>query len=77
MKKGLAILTIVAFAAFFTACKKDYTCECTTKDGTGAVLASSSATGKMTKSDAESWCSAGESSSTIFGTTWITTCTLN
>ena len=28
MKKILAILAVAAFAASFTSCKKDYTCEC-------------------------------------------------
>lgn len=34
MKKVLAILAIAAFAASFTSCKKEYTCECTDMYGT-------------------------------------------
>lgn len=37
MKKVLSIVAIAAFAATFTACKKDYTCECSgdwDQDGT-------------------------------------------
>ena len=55
MKKVLSILAIAAFAVSFTACKKDYTCECTTKDG-ATVLGTTTATAKLKKSDADAWC---------------------
>ena len=53
MKKVLFAVAVIGFA--MTSCKKDYTCKCTVTDN-GTVLAESTATGKMKKSDAESWC---------------------
>lgn len=55
MKKVLTVLTIVAVASVFTACKKEYTCECTTKSG-GIVISTVSHTEKLKKSEAEEWC---------------------
>ena len=52
MKKSLLILSLVAFV--FASCKKDRTCECCAE-----VLGTKScatATAKMTKKDAETWC---------------------
>ena len=37
MKKVLAIVAIVAFAASFSACKKEYSCDCTDLSGTVTV----------------------------------------
>ena len=37
MKKVLAIVAIAAFAASFTACKKEYTCDCTDFSGVVTV----------------------------------------
>lgn len=57
MKKLMKIVMAVAIMGAFTACKKDYTCECSVTDtSTNTVLSSSSTTAKMTKSDAEEWC---------------------
>lgn len=36
MKKGIAIIAIIAFASTFVACKNKYTCTCT--DGDSFVL---------------------------------------
>lgn len=56
MKKGLAIFTIIAFASTFVACKKEYTCTCTTTTGTVSSLKLS----KMTKGDAKAKCTGYE-----------------
>lgn len=71
MKKVLAILAIAAFATSFTACKKDYVCECTVTDS-GTVLSTSTYTAKLKKSDAEVWC--GDSESTVG--TMVVSCSL-
>ena len=62
MKK---ILLIAAIAFAFTACKKDYTCECTTTMTTSTGTTTTSAegkTGKMKKADAEKKCDEGDAS---------------
>lgn len=69
MKKVLAIAFIAGIA--FTACKKEYTCECTYEDASGQT-ASSSTTIKDTKKNAEDACEGNEVSSG--GSTW--TCEL-
>lgn len=56
MKKVLAIIAIVAFAASFSACKKDYTCTCTV----GGLSIPITYT-KVKKSYAEDNCSSLES----------------
>lgn len=71
MKKVLSILAVAAFVVSFTACKKDYTCECVTKDG-ATVLSTTTATAKLKKSDAEAWC--GDYDVTVG--TMTTTCSL-
>jgi len=59
---GLGVLAMIGA----TSCKKDYTCECTvTGNGT---TASSSATSKMTKKDAQEWCDETSSSANGFET---------
>lgn len=51
MKKGLAIFAIVAFASSFVACKKDYTCTCTSGTSTFTYNL-----GKQSKKNAETQC---------------------
>lgn len=53
--KKLALLAVVAFAFGATSCKKEYTCECTVTVG-GVSTTSSTTSGKLSKSDAETWC---------------------
>ncbi|MFH1321878.1 MAG: hypothetical protein ABII90_14660 [Bacteroidota bacterium] len=55
MKKVLAIIAIVAFAASFSACKKDYTCSCTVS---GLTITAEFL--KVKKADAEDSCSSLE-----------------
>jgi hypothetical protein len=64
-----ALVTLVVFSS----CKKDYTCECTSKDNTGASYGTSSVTIHSTKKDAESACSA-TSSASAGGMTVTQTC---
>jgi len=59
MKKAIAILSIVAFAASFTACKKDYTCKCT-YDLSGTSTTISYEYTKVKKADAEEACELSE-----------------
>jgi hypothetical protein len=59
MKKLTSVAAIALFAIAFTSCKKDYTCECSFKDGNGTVISTQTIDlGKQKKSVAESACSA-------------------
>lgn len=74
MKRALILGVAVMALAATTACKKDYTCTCTTTDSSGTIPdASISSTITAKKSDAEASC---ENGSTSVGTL-TTTCTLN
>ncbi|MBI3501909.1 MAG: hypothetical protein HY063_08950 [Bacteroidetes bacterium] len=73
MKKTLLVLLAVgAFA--LTSCKKNYTCSCTTKDTSNSSDPgiTVTATAKLKKKDAKTWCENGTST---VGTIQ-TTCTL-
>jgi hypothetical protein len=72
MKKVLYSSALVVLVAF-SACKKDYTCECTTSDGQGGD-AKSSVTITESKKDAENACKAGNSTVSSGGMTMTTTC---
>ncbi len=61
MKKILLFAAVASLS--LVSCKKDYTCECTTKDNTGAILTSNSVTIKETKSKAKDACSGKVTSS--------------
>jgi len=53
----MLIIAIAAMASTFTACKKDYTCICTTvEDSTGNEIGSVTEKAKYNKKDAEEWC---------------------
>lgn len=56
MKKIASVAAIALFAVAFTSCKKDYTCECISKDNAGNVMSTSSVTLKATKKDAKTAC---------------------
>lgn len=59
MKKVLSLVAVVAIAASFTACKKDYTCACTytyTVGSTDYTYDYSYDLLKSKKKDAEAWC---------------------
>ena len=71
MKKVLYSSALVVLVAF-SACKKDYTCECTVSDGQGGE-SKSSVTIHSTKKDAENACS-GKTSATSGGTTMTSSC---
>lgn len=75
MKKVLSFVAVVALAASFTACKKDYTCTCTAT--AAGITTTSSATAKLSKKDAEAWCGDQSSETTVAGTTSTTTCSLD
>lgn len=68
MKKLVLVAAVVALG--LTACKKDYTCECTIKDGSSTITASS--TTKAKKKDAKDACEKGTAT---VGTT-TTTCAI-
>jgi hypothetical protein len=54
---GVAVL-LAALLVGFSSCKKDYTCNCyLIDDNSGDTVSQQEMTGKMTKSDAETWCS--------------------
>jgi hypothetical protein len=60
MKKLMLLASAAMIVASMTSCKKDYTCVCTV---TGPGYSESvSATAHLKKSDAKTWCSAGNSS---------------
>jgi hypothetical protein len=76
MKK---ILLIAAVAFAFTACKKDYTCECTvTTSGQGVSgTATGSTTVKDTKKKAKDSCEEGtKAATTVGGITTETKCAI-
>lgn len=56
MKKVLSLVAVVALAASFTACKKDYTCDCTYTWSDGSTTDYSYELLKSKKKDAEAWC---------------------
>jgi hypothetical protein len=60
MKKSLLIAAFAGLA--MVACKKDYTCECTTSSNVPGFVTTtnSGSTGKMKKADAESKCNEGD-----------------
>jgi hypothetical protein len=74
MKKTV-LLAAILVVAFGTSCKKNYTCTCTST--VGGISSSASATAKMKKKDAKTWCDTGNSSTSYGGTTSSTTCKLD
>ena len=71
MKKVLAIVAIVAFAASFSACKKDYTC--CYYDSAGVKIATAGygcTTTKMSKKDKEDLESTGTAAASLLGWTF-------
>ncbi len=70
MKK---VLIMASFAVFVLAsCKKDYTCTCKVN----GVSTGSSTTIKDTKKNAESRCNEGDNTTTAFGVTVTTECSI-
>lgn len=70
--KKVALFAAVVFAFGLTACKKDYTCECTVTDSSGTIATTTTSTTiNATKSDAESACDSSTSLGTI-----TTTCAI-
>lgn len=61
MKKTIAFASLLSLTLF--ACKKDYTCECTTTSGT--ISTKSSTTINGTRRDAKTACEANNSSVTF------------
>ncbi|MCC6370933.1 MAG: hypothetical protein IT236_08015 [Bacteroidia bacterium] len=73
MKK--TILTVAVIAGFaMTSCKKDYTCECVTKDN-GTVVSTVSTTINTTKSKAKDACS-GKATASSGGSTISMECSI-
>lgn len=65
--KKITLLAVVAIAASFASCKKDYTCVCTVPSSSSSAFAGTSYTydlGKIKKKDAKSSCEAA-------GSQWI------
>jgi hypothetical protein len=73
MKKGFILLSGIAFiiAIGVTSCKKDYTCECTVKDSSGATVStmSTSITLHTTKKKAKDACTVS-----VVGSGYTETC---
>jgi hypothetical protein len=61
MKKIILLAVVAGLAS--VSCKKDYTCECTSKDNTGKVTDTSTLTFHASKSDAETACNSNYTSS--------------
>ena len=82
MKKLFVFGAAIALMATFASCKKDYTCTCSsvTKDATGDVISSGSASGTVndTKKKAEEKCEEGNASFDAGGGyTTTTTCKID
>lgn len=80
MKKALAIAAITVFAISLQSCKKDYTCTCTTTttgNGLNETSTASYTYENMKSKDAETACSANESSTTSLGFTVSSVCSIN
>ena len=75
MKKTIFTIAALAVIMGFTACKKNYTCTCTTNYG--GVVGTSTTTIKDTKTKAKDACEKLGSTSSIGGVTSTTTCTIN
>lgn len=76
MKKFIPLAAVAVLALTFTSCKKDYSCTCTSTVG-GSSASSTTSLGKQTKKDAKAACEALASSSTIGGTTYSVSCSLD
>ncbi len=61
MIKKIAILGVFAMALGLSACKKDYTCTCTSGDGMGNVATSTVVLENTTRDEAETACNASVS----------------
>jgi len=74
MKKVFTFVAAVAFVASLSSCKKDYSCDCTTKDsGDSSYSMTYSTSMKAKKKDAEEACDA----LVVTVGTLSTTCELN
>lgn len=71
MKKVFLVATFAAFG--LSACKKDYTCSCTTTTA-GIAGTPQSTTINDTKKNATESCDAGDATITVFGITATTSC---
>ena len=58
MKKVLSIVAVAALAVSFTACKKEYTCEC---DVLGLTISKDTTASVLKKKDIEDWCDSYDS----------------
>ena len=74
--RKISLLLIVFFAISMASCKKDYICDCTTSINAGTTGNSTSNTGKMKKSAAETKCNEGDNTTTVSGVTTKTECSL-
>jgi hypothetical protein len=78
MRKWHILTVIFAIAMAFAACKKEYTCECTSTDDNGNEVGSTTTKKEFSsESDAEEWCNGHESETTSGGTTVTTECELS
>jgi uncharacterized protein YvpB len=54
--KKLIMAGLGIFSLALVSCKKDYTCECTTNDGSGSTLTSTTTILDASKSGAKAYC---------------------
>lgn len=71
MKKHFILFSLLSVAALFTACKKDYTCECTVDTGKMTEKAQNVISDSR-RSEAKAECDRGESRAGIYGGIEIT-----
>ena len=58
MKKQVLYIVLLVFGA--SACKKEYQCECTWNSGGNAGKVTTLQSGKISKKEAQDWCSESE-----------------
>ncbi|MCB0700119.1 MAG: hypothetical protein H6551_04715 [Chitinophagales bacterium] len=76
MKKVASIAMIALFAVSFTACKKKWTCECTsTVNGVSTTVSGTDDT-KRTKKDAKALCEGSNGTTSISGVSATIDCKL-
>lgn len=75
MKKIATIAAVALFAIAFTSCKKDYKCECVSKENGTVLMTQTIELKDQKKKDAETACS-GKATASSGGVTVTTECNL-
>lgn len=77
MKKMIPVAAVAVLALMFTSCKKDYKCNCTIVDASGAPLPGITyGIQKSSKKDAKSSCDAAQTTYTVAGAS-TASCSIN